>query len=239
MTFWTSRQSGILPKWVFFFHLVIALALVASYLNLLRMNVEPLWTGGEFVAIGIYLLLTFFNWVRTLFWLSLIGSGLLIMSMALVAATIEPSRPAIGLLWGGFAAMLTYSIFWTWFFHRNLRLEISAEFDSLPSPTDASDPAEEFYAEELAYFESQDVDDDLWKTQVVIAEGDQEKAKWAYIKIRAKNRLHQSNESLAMELSQAQAQADEEKKKRNARLMEWAFISAVPIGFIILATWLL
>ena len=202
MGFWQSHQRGVLPTWVLpAFLITYGLAFVGLYTQE-RFSTNTIGALGAGV---IWVSLVFFNKVTWCYWLSIFGAVVGSLGGLALISAVGFNSPVglLGLVYIG------YSVFWPFYFRAYLPAKQSIQTTMVGAAMERSSSSSQgvveevqkvgtetanltdesvagYYATELNLFEQGDLIEDLWAKHLVMCEGDTEKAKWSYIKEKAR-----------------------------------------------------
>ena len=213
MAFWKSEEPGVLPKWLFWFYVLLVpinLILTANYNIDTGRSSPPIAAAGA-VGCAIAVRRNEVNW---LFWGHVTGvlGALLILSLAMINATPIMSITSTGAFFAS-VYCVSMSLYLRGFHPIYSRFQFFHSERTSPEAAEPSSPDD--YADELRLFEAGDWDKSLWAKHLVEAEGDAEKAKWRYIKERVGTAAtRRSNEKKAREEEERRAYAEDQRLKR-------------------------
>jgi len=191
MAFWTSKEPGVLPKWIFWWN--------ALQVPVFLSELEQIAASWALIA-AISARRNEIGFLIFLDVIAVIAGGYVLWASANVSSPGYLSSK--GWSTDYVVAVMAYCALWIWYLNR-YRLKGGStplppstlkphQTDSVEE-TPANDAAvamgaeeahPDIYAEELELFEAGDLEQSLWAKHIVEAEGDSEKAKWRYIKER-------------------------------------------------------
>ncbi|MDA8738609.1 hypothetical protein N9V47_05275 [Luminiphilus sp.] len=259
MGFWRSDQLGELPNWVLVF---FAISYGLGFLGLYAQEKFSTNAVGTLGAGTIWVLLIYFNKVSWCLWLSIFGAVTgSIGGLFLIWATgFNSPAVLLGL------CFIAYSLFWPFYFRRYLPAKkpvlatmasapmervsslsrgVAEEVQSVSAETVnlTDESATGYYASELNLFEQGDLNEDLWAKHLVICEGDSEKAKWSYIKEKARFAADAEEEKKLLEAELAREQLAEieglKRETRAAQARQLAEVALTIFGFFLVFIFIL
>ena len=204
MAFWTSKEPGVLPKWIFWWY---ALQVPVLFFETVLENMDRPYVFRTASVGAVWAFLMAISARRNeigvlIFWnvIAVIAGGYVLWASANVSSPGYLSSRG----WSAEAlvAAMAYASVWIWYLNRyrlkggsaslppsTLELNdpeegVAATADRLVASVETDNAPNDNYAIELKLFEEGDLDESLWAKHVVEAEGDADKAKWKYIKER-------------------------------------------------------
>lgn len=231
MAFWVSNTPGQLPKWIFWYFVLLTLVSIAS---------APL-VGSPGALAGAPIFLAVMAWkhqIKAICVSHLLG-GVLAIIMYLASLGVLSPWMLNGYVPNSFILLAIYGFTVSGFVYqyrarsavpKDLQTEYQQSVTPLTEQVDA-----ESYKLALEEYEANAKDDALWAKHLIEAEGKADSAKWSYLKARAIEINKVKHMAFTQEANQFMAKPSKSKHNKYTGLSFFIWLVGAPFTVLLLS----